>query len=223
MYNYQSPGQNGQSKQKWFVMKVNGEGEVTVRPDSASINLGVTTESKELITAQKQNSQASATVIHALLSQGIGHEQIKTFDYRIESDYDYIEGKQIFRGYKVTHILQVKIEDLASVGKVVDDAVQNGVNYVSNVQFTVKNKDTFYKQALNLAIKDAMEKAKTIAAALKVQFIPTPTLIVEGGSTSQPFQHQPEMLVKGVSSTQFEPGQLQIKASILAEFRYLGQ
>ncbi|GHI01013.1 SIMPL domain-containing protein [Neobacillus kokaensis] len=220
MYNYQLQGQNGLPSLKWNVMKVNGEGVVDVRPDSASVNLGVITESKELIAAQKENSVKSTNVINSLVSQGIGHERIKTFDYRIDSDYDYIEGKQIFRGYKVTNILKVKIDDLAGVGKVVDEAVKSGINYVSNVQFSVENKEHFYKQALTLALTDSIEKAKTLAAALKVHLNPTPRLIIESGTTVHPLSNYPETLVKGISSTPFEPGQIQVKASILAEFQY---
>ncbi|MFL6556478.1 MAG: SIMPL domain-containing protein, partial [Bacillus sp. (in: firmicutes)] len=126
----------------------------------------------------------------------------------------------IFRGYKITHLLQVKIEDLSIVGKVVDTAVQNGVNYVSNVQFTAKNKDSFYQQALVLAINNAIQKAKTIAGTLNVTLIPTPRIIIEGGSTVQPVFNQPGTFVKGVNSTQIEPGQIIVKAEVIAEFQY---
>jgi uncharacterized protein YggE len=114
----------------------------------------------------------------------------------------------------------VTIEDLSMIGNVVDLAVQNGVNYVSNVQFTSKNKEAIYQQSLSKALINAIEKAKTIATTLKVTLIPIPTLIVEGGNIVQPL-HQPGTFVLGVSSTQFEPGQLLIKATVSAEFRYI--
>jgi hypothetical protein len=219
MYNYQPPNRNG-LHHKGHLIKVIGEGELAIQPDSASVNLGVITENKELIAAQQQNSQKATTVINSLLALGIPQSQLQTFDYRIESDYDYDQGKQIFRGYKITHILQVKIEDLSMVGKVVDTAVQNGVNYVANVQFTAKNKDSFYQQALVLALNNATEKAKTIASTLNVSLLETPSLVVEGGNTVQPFYPQPQTMVKGISSTQFEPGQIVVKANIAAEFHY---
>lgn len=219
MNDYQLPYRNGQHH-KGHIMKVSGEGEIAVQPDTASINLGVMTENKKLIAAQQQNSQDMTKVIQELLSIGITKNNLQTFDYRIESDYDFDQGKQIFRGYKITNLLQVKIDDLSKIGKVVDLAVQNGANYVSNVQFSVKNKEAFYQQSLSIALINAIEKAKAIAATLKVTLIPTPTLVVEGGNMMQPF-HQPGTFVKGVSSTQFEPGQLLIKATISAEFRYI--
>ncbi|WML40508.1 SIMPL domain-containing protein [Neobacillus sp. OS1-2] len=219
MYQYLPPNRNG-FHHKGQLIKVTGEGELAIQPDSASVNLGVITEYKELIAAQQQNSNEVSKVINALLGLGIPQNQLQTFDYRIESDYDYDQGKQTFRGYKITHLLQVNIEDLSIIGKVVDTAVKNGVNYVSNVQFKAKNKDAFYQQALSLALTNAIEKAKTIAGTLNVTLVPTPSLVVEGGGTVQPFNHQSETFVKSVSSTQFEPGQIIVKATISAEFHY---
>ncbi|SMQ82774.1 hypothetical protein SAMN05444673_5022 [Bacillus sp. OV166] len=219
MYNYHPLNRNGLPP-KDYLIKVSGEGEMAIQPDSASVNLGIITESKQVITAQQQNSLEVTKVIDSLISLGITKNNIQTFDYRIESDYDYDHGKQIFRGYKITHILQVKIEDLSIVGKVVDTAVQNGANYVSNVQFTVKNKESFYKQVLDMAVNNAIEKAKTIAGTLNVSLIPTPRLIIEGGRTVQPVFNQPGAFVKGAASTQIEPGQITVKADVIAEFHF---
>ncbi|MBT2734392.1 SIMPL domain-containing protein [Bacillus sp. ISL-7] len=219
MYNYHPLNRNGLPP-KDYLIKVSGEGELAIQPDSASVNLGIITESKQVINAQQQNSLEVTKVIDSLISLGITKNNIQTFDYRIESDYDYDQGKQIFRGYKITHILQVKIEDLSIVGKVVDTAVQNGVNYVSNVQFTVKDKESFYKQVLVMAVNNAIERAKTIAGTLNVSLIPTPRLIIEGGKTVQPVFNQPGAFVKGAASTQIEPGQITVKADVIAEFHF---
>jgi uncharacterized protein len=219
VYNYHPLNRNGLPP-KDYLIKVSGEGEMAIQPDSASVNLGIITESKQVITAQQQNSLEVTKVIDSLISLGITKNNIQTFDYRIESDYDYDQGKQIFRGYKITHILQVKIEDLSIVGKVVDTAVQNGVNYVSNVQFTVKDKESFYKQVLVMAVNNAIERAKTIAGTLNVSLIPTPRLIIEGGRTVQPVFNQTGAFVKGAASTQIEPGQITVKADVIAEFHF---
>ncbi|WP_040208140.1 SIMPL domain-containing protein [Neobacillus jeddahensis] len=219
MYNYLPPNRDG-VHHKGHLIKVTGEGELAVPPDTASVNLGVITETRQLIAAQQQNSVETTKVINALHALGIPQNQIQTFDYRIESDYDYDQGKQIFRGYKITHLLQVKIEDLSMVGTVVDTGVQNGVNYVSNIQFTAKNRDSYYQQALVLALTNAKEKAKTIASTINVTLIPTPSLVIESGSMVEPLFHQAVPLVKGVSTTQFEPGQIKVKASISTEFHY---
>ncbi|MFP7297693.1 SIMPL domain-containing protein [Neobacillus niacini] len=202
------------------MLKVTGEGEINVQPDTASVNLGVVTESKELISAQAQNSIVGNKLIDSLIALGIDRNQIQTFDYRIEPNYDYDQGKQIFRGYKVTHILEVKIDDLSIIGKVVDTAVQNGANYVANIQFTTRFKDSYYQQALVLALNNASSKAKTIANTIRVSLNPTPILVTEGTEQIQPFELQQVASAKGFSSTQILPGQLLIKASVAAEYKY---
>jgi uncharacterized protein YggE len=216
-YNYPPHYRNGHSQKGHFI-KVSGEGEIAVQPDSASVNLGIITEGKQLITAQQQNSVEVTKVIDSLIALGITKNHIQTFDYRIESDYDYDQGKQIFRGYKITHILKVIIDDLSIIGKVVDTAVQNGVNYISNVQFTAKNKELFYQKALVLAVNNATEKAKTIASTLNVSLNPTPRLVVEGGSSVQPVFTQSATFMK--TSTPIEPGQIVVKAEVIVEFKF---
>jgi uncharacterized protein len=216
----QNPGYLHTRSQQNNLIKVRGEGEITVQPDTASVNIGVVTEGKELIGAQQQNSMAANKVIDSITKLGIDRNQIQTLDYRIESDYDYDQGKQIFRGYKITHNLQVRIEDLSIIGKVVDTAVQNGANYVANVQFTTRYKESYYQQALTVALNNASNKAKTIANTIRVTLNPTPILVTEGGEMIQPIEIQQAAFTKAASSTQIQPGQLIIKASIAADYRY---
>jgi uncharacterized protein len=216
----QNPGQSNILSQRNYLIKVRGEGEIAVQPDTASVNLGVVTEGKELIGVQQQNSMTAKKVIDSLMRLGIERDRIQTFDYRIEPEYDYDQGTQIFRGYKITHILKVKIEDLNNIGKVVDTAVENGANYVANVQFTTRYKESYYQQALTVALVNAGNKAKTIANTLRVTLNPTPILVTEGGEMIQPLEFQQIAFSKGVSSTQIQPGQLIIKASVAADYNY---
>ncbi|WP_160721599.1 SIMPL domain-containing protein [Bacillus sp. USDA818B3_A] len=219
MYHYHVPNRNG-SQPKSNLIKVTGEGELSVPPDTASVNLGVITEAKELVSAGQQNAVEVSKVVSVLQSLGVPKNLIQTFDYRIETVYDYQDGKQLFRGYKITHLLQVKLEDLQAAGKLIDAAVQSGANYVSNVQFSLKNTETYYLQALSLALNNATNKAKAIASTLQVALVPTPIMIIESGSPIQPIHFPAESLAKGLSSTPVEPGQIQVRAIVSAEFHY---
>lgn len=203
-----------------FLLKVIGEAESTEAPNLASIHLGVISESKELLAVQQQNAQQIAKVIQALMQLNIPKERIQTFDYRIDTEYDFEQGKQLFRGYKVTHLLQVKLEDLNSIGKVIDTAVKNGANYVADVQFMAKDTEDHYQRILSAAVMNAVQKAKVIASALQVSINPIPLMITEGAGDSRPAYTQPGSYVKGITSTQIEPGQLLLKASVSATFQY---
>jgi uncharacterized protein len=216
----QNPGDRNTQSIRNNIIKVKGEGEISVPPDMATVHLGIVTEGKELLDIQQQNSDVGKKVIDTLIALGIDRNQIQTFDYRIESNYDYDQGKQIFRGYKITHILEVKLDDLSMIGNVIDTAVQSGANYVANVQFTTRFKDSYYQQALAMALKSANNKATTIANTLRVTLNPIPIQVTEGGDTIQPFESQQIAIGKSASSTQIEPGQLLIKASVAAVYNY---
>ena len=67
--------------------------------------LGSYNRSKNIETAQRENIIISNRVIDKLGKEiGVLRKDIQTSIYNIEPQYDYIEGKQIFRNYKVTNI-----------------------------------------------------------------------------------------------------------------------
>ena len=145
-------------------MQLYGEGIVTTSPNIATITLGVITESSTVTEAQNKNNQLTKQVIDSLLALGIPNEQIKTVDFRIDILYDYEDSKQTLRGYRVTHMLQISDVDIQSAGTVVDTAVQNGANTVTNINFTVRNPLVYYERALQNAVQDAQDKARTKTA-----------------------------------------------------------
>lgn len=207
-------------RQSSNLIKVIGQGEISVPPDMAQVNIGVITESKVLLEAQQQNSKDIQRVLNSLHALGIPNNKIRTFDYRIDSEYDYIEGKQVFRGFKVTHLLEVKIEDLTKIGTIIDTTIENGANYVSNIQFKSSRKEYYYQQALTAAVSNAIQKAETISAKLRVRLNPIPFRVSEGMEESpRPF-YQPGTFVKGATSTSIEPGEMSIKATVTADFHY---
>jgi len=201
------------------VMTVTGIGSLSVAPDTVQIQLEVRTESQQLSLAQQENAAAMNQVIESLVQLGISREDIRTASYNVTPQYDYIEGKQLFRGYEVINAITVKITNIEQVGNVIDVAVQNGVNNVSNIQFTVGDEQLYYQQALSLALKNALAKAQTMADTMKLKLDPTPIKIVEEHGTESV---APRMFAaKEMSgSTPIEQGQIMINATVEVQFQY---
>ena len=198
-----------------------GEGSVYANPDRALITIGVITENPNLSTAQKENTEKSAAVINALLALGIPQNDIQTTTYRVEPQYNYENGQQVFRGYKVEHQMQVTIEDLSKTGQVIDKAVASGANFVSSIQFTVSNPDAFYNQALTLAIQNAQQKAIVMARALQVTLNPVPIVVQELSQNlpPRPIPFQAMSLAQD-SGVPIQPGENKITATVKIEFTY---
>jgi len=199
-------------------LKVEGTGNIKVQPDIAIVVLGVITENKQLKPAQEENTIKMTAVLRSLREMSIPSEDIQTQSYSITPQYDFIEGRQVFRGYRVEHLLEITIRDMNKIGEIIDAAVQNGANQVSNIEFSVSNPSAYYQRALNAAVDDALRKAGTLGGKLRIEVSKVPVQIVEIGYKSEgpiPLMYQ----VAGVS-TPVQTGQVEITARIEAIFAY---
>ncbi|MBS4191241.1 SIMPL domain-containing protein [Bacillus sp. FJAT-49705] len=222
MYYQQPSNRNTQTiGSKRNIIRVTGEGKVYAKPDKAEITLGASTEDKQLEVAQKNNAMIISKIKKGLNQLGIQDEQIKTVNYSIFPQYDYVEGKQIFRGYKVEHLLQISINDIENAGLVVDTAVKNGANVVSRIRFSVGDSIQYEQQALSIAVINAYQKADTIARTLGVQLNKVPILVAEiGRQRGEPIPFQMTALVKSEAATPIQPGTLEMRSQVSAEFEF---
>lgn len=216
------PAQNrGYTRSKPNIMRVSGEGKIAGQPNRAIVTLGVSTEDQVLQKAQENNAKTIASIKNALNGIGILDKQIQTADFSIFPQYDFVDGKQIFRGYKVEHLLNITVDQIENTGLAVDTAVDSGANIVRGINFEVNNAAVMYQQALTLAVADAYKKAETIAASMNVQLIRTPIAVMEGAlDFERPVPFQPSALVKSAESTPIQPGTVEVESHITAEFMY---
>ena len=198
----------------YHTMTITGHGFVTAVPDTAVIHLGVQSTGFDLSSIQSENARISSDIIDTLHNLGVS--DIKTFQYTIEKLYDYQEGKQIEKGYSVRNILEIKTGDMGQIGNIIDAAVRAGANVVDLISFVLSDSDPYYQQALNLAVDNAIEKARSIAANLRIMFHPIPVRIVESSASPVPYQQ----FDRGVAATPIVSGTLKIEASVVADFTY---
>ncbi|MBB2479339.1 SIMPL domain-containing protein [Bacillus sp. APMAM] len=203
------------------VMTIFGTARLFQKPDTVTIQLEVMTENEQVQQAQQENALKMNHVIHVLLQSGISKENIQTSSYIIHPQYDYKDGKQVFMGYQVINSIIVKMKNLEQTGPIMDVAVKNGVNHVSDIQFTLENQQAYYQMALSDALKNALAKAKTIAETLKVKFDHTPMKIIEEISEI-PHLLQKFAVVGNSVSTPIEPGEIEIRAKIEAQIEFFG-
>ncbi|WP_077324687.1 SIMPL domain-containing protein [Virgibacillus siamensis] len=199
------------------VMSVSGTASLSAEPDIVTVELQVVTENMELAAAQQENSQSMNQVIQALLNMGIEQENIRTTAFNIYPQYDFVDGVQQFRGFEVTHAIQITIGDISRAGMVIDTAVQNGVNRVSDAEFALADQDAIYQQALSMALRDAYAKAQKLAATMKLNVMPIPVEIDEKSDTA-PVVYQTYTTAK--ASTNLQPGQLKVTAQVDVKFLF---
>lgn len=200
------------------AMRINGVGILNVEPNMATVILGVITENISLKVAQKENTLKSMSLIKQLYEMNIPKEKIKTVSYDIQPQYDFIDGKQVFRGYRVANMLSVTIKDLTTIGEVIDKSTASGANSVSNITFSVDNPSLYYNKALNLAITNAITKATDASNKLGVNLNKIPYKIIEESYST--INGDISLLKFNAVSTPILPGEINITAKIQAIFSY---
>jgi hypothetical protein len=151
------------------TIAIEADGKVTAVPDIARLSIGVQTEKKTVGTAQKENTAKMNAIIDKLKALNVERADIKTTSYTIYPAYDWVDGRQIDRGYVVNQSVDVKIRDLDSVGQVLAAVAELGANQVSGVNFTIDDPEELQQQARLKGLEAAKKKAEALASAAGVK------------------------------------------------------
>ncbi|MFC0559768.1 SIMPL domain-containing protein [Halalkalibacter alkalisediminis] len=211
--------QNQEGAEGRKTLRVFGEGTISATPDQVQMRLGVITQNESITIGQQENAEAIAAVIAAIQELNVQENQIQTVVYRIDPQYDYIEGVEVFRGYRIVHLLQITLDQVGIAGPVIDAAVNSGANSIASIQFTLEDPTTVYNQALAQAVDNARSKAATLARSLNVTLNPVPLEVKEVAKGLIP-ERYPTVLAAQTTPTPIQPGQLIYEVTIEVLFTY---
>src|SRR6187200_1371881 len=142
---------------------VTGEGRVKATPDQAWITIGAESRSKVSKEAQQRNAEAMTAVQQKIAGFGVPKEAIRTTAIDLQVEFDYSNGKQTPRGYVARNTIEVRIDDLAKLGDVLDAVVGSGATTIHGLRFDVKQREQLELSALQAGVKQALAKAQAIA------------------------------------------------------------
>ena len=194
---------------------VTGEGRVKATPDQAWITIGAESRSKVSKEAQQRNAEAMTAVQQKIAGFGVPKEAIRTTAIDLQVEFDYSNGKQTPRGYVARNTIEVRIDDLAKLGDVLDAVVGSGATTIHGLRFDVKQREQLELSALQAGVKQALAKAQAIAtgAGRAVDRV----LKVEESFTGQDGP-RPMMMerafAKADASTPVAAGELEIRAQV---------
>lgn len=201
-----------------------GKATITVSPDVAWVNLGVIAEKPTVEAAQAEVNTGVDAILAALKKLGIKDTHIKTINFSISPVYTWNEklSQNQMTGYSVQHQLEVKIEAIQSAGKLLDQVIKAGGNYVSGIRFGLNDESKVYAQALENAVTNAKVKAEAMGKGINVKEL-KPIKITEQPTYYTPYYNQPMMakaMDMAVPETSVMSGELSIQAEVIVEFKY---
>jgi uncharacterized protein YggE len=145
------------------VVVVRGEGEVRTPPDVAFITLATEHRAAAAKDAQAQGATAMTAVQQRLTAAGVAKDAIRTLSYDLQPQFDYVNGKQVARGFLARNVIEVRVDQVTRVGELLEMVVTAGGTTVQGVRFDVKDRTQLERQAISRAVADA--RARAVAAA----------------------------------------------------------
>ena len=166
---------------------VMGTGRASVAPDRYSFTVGVQTVSATVDDAVNENNGRTSAVIAALKRAGVADTDIRTSNFSIYPQQDYGQNPNgeprlpLILGYQVSNQVTVRRDKVSDVGKLLQAALNAGVNSSSGLQFEVSDPARGRDQALRAAYDDARAKAALLAQAAG-RMLGRALRITEGGA-----------------------------------------
>ncbi|MFD2738454.1 SIMPL domain-containing protein [Sulfitobacter aestuarii] len=202
---------------------VNGEGEVALAPDMATITLGVSEVAASAREAMSEVSGAVEEIVAKLDEFGVAPGDRQTEHFYVRPVYQHRqdpvqserEAPQI-TGYEAGNSVTVRIRDLSRIGALLDQVIDEGANDFHGISFGLQDDTAALAEARKLAVADAMARAEDMAEAAGL------ALGAVTRMSENSFSNRPAMMemskARGAADVPIEQGELTVRAQVTMVF-----
>jgi len=200
------------------AISVSGEATVSVPPDLALVEGGVTSEAKTAREASDANNAAMGKVLQALKGAGIEAKDVQTSRLSLQpQSAPNRSGPPAIVGYRASNRVTIRVRDVTKVANVIDTLVAAGANDIGGINFMVSQASKLLDEAREQAVADARRKAEIYAKAA------APLSISEEGSPGpMPFRKMAAGMAAAAPVAQGEET-LQVTVSVSWAIKQAGQ
>lgn len=196
-----------------------GRGTAQGTPDLLTIQLSVHSQDSTAALALSTNSNSTTKLIDQLKTDGVAQSDLQTTGISL-SPIRTKPGAKI-TSYQATNTLTMRIHNLQSAGKLIDDSVKAGGNSVSidRFSFSVENTSTLFSKARASAVAQASAEAKAMAQAAgkKLGLLCS---INDGSPSVVPVQNT-FSLGSPTSAAPIQPGSQEVQANVTTVYQLL--
>jgi uncharacterized protein len=171
------------------VISVTGEAHISVPPDLAQIDAGVTSEAKTAREASDANNAAMGKVLLALKGAGLDEKDYQTSRLSLQAQNTVPKPgvPSTITGYHASNRVTIRLRDVTKVASIIDTLVSSGANDIGGINFMVSQTSKLLDDAREQAVADAHRKAEIYAKAAGVT-LGAPLSITEEGAAQPLFR-----------------------------------
>ena len=171
------------------MITVSGEATLSVAPDQAEIEAGVTSDAKTAREASEANNAAMGKLLLALKAANIDEKDIQTSRLSLQPQYaPNRPGPSPVTGYRAANRVTVRLHDIPKVASTIDMLVGAGATDIGGIGFSVSNASKLLDDARGQAVADARRKAEIYAKAAGVTLGAPLGISEEGAPGPMPFR-----------------------------------
>ncbi|WP_270271055.1 SIMPL domain-containing protein [Enterocloster clostridioformis] len=156
------------------IIRVTGKGQISVPPDRIRL-LFELEECKDTYREAIKASKESVDELRRIFEKlGFDVKELKTTNFEINSVFETEkvkkdEYKQVFKGYKYSHVLKIEFDlDHDLLGKILDNVSRCECHPEFDISYTIKDKEAVKNKLLEKAVKDSRVKAEVLAKAAEM-------------------------------------------------------
>lgn len=153
------------------TLTVSKSGEASAAPDLAIIHVSIEATGEDPSTVRDELSTRSQQLTDGLLASGLSEDAVTTDQFSIHEDRrrrrEPTEGPEPAETtrYEGSHSFRIEVDDVESVGSVVDTAVESGADRIEHIEFTLseERRAELREDALQSAIEAARNESEFVA------------------------------------------------------------
>ena len=197
------------------LLSVSSRAEARKAPDIATFSAGVVTQAADGNAALRQNAEQMNRVLAAIKAAGVADKDVQTSGISLNPQYRYEENQPPrITGYQASNTVNVKLREVAKMGKVLDALVASGANQVNGPSFGIDDPEPLYDRARLDALKAARARAETSAGALGVRVRRIVSISVGGAAMPSPMPRMAMMKAEAYDSTPVAAGESSVSVNL---------
>ena len=149
---------------------VTGKGMIRLKPDTMRITVTLEGKDPDYARTLERSAEDAGKIRDALLPVGFEREDLKTLNFRVETEYEGYQEEGVYRqrivGYLYRHELKIEFpSDNERLGRVLATLANAALTPDLRISFTVKDIEAAKNALLGAAVADARKKATTLVEA----------------------------------------------------------
>ena len=150
---------------------VEGSAEIDVKPDIAKFTVYLESIGESAEDSKNEIDEKSVSLINLCKDLDIGIEYVAASGIRVQKEYEYEEktDKEVYIGVNVSRSVEITLTDISKYKDVMHGLVASDISPSISTRLSLSNERVVTDQALSAALKDATERAQSIADLQKVK------------------------------------------------------